>query len=65
MSSVFIDTNIFYNILFKTDLTQTARKILEEFEDRKFCSAQILLLQENTIKLLKRLRTPIAYEEQW
>ncbi len=36
MSSVFIDTNVFYNILFKTSLTQTARKLLEEFEDKKF-----------------------------
>ncbi len=36
MSSVFIDTNVFYNILFKTSLTQVARKLLEEFEDRKF-----------------------------
>jgi len=33
MSSIFIDTNIFYNILFKTSLTQTARKLLEELED--------------------------------
>jgi predicted nucleic acid-binding protein len=36
VSSVFIDTNIFYNILFKTSLTQTARKVLEELEDKKF-----------------------------
>ncbi len=36
MSSVFIDTNVFYNILFKTNLTRTARKLLEEFEDKKF-----------------------------
>jgi len=36
VSSVFIDTNIFYNILFETSLTQMARKLLEEFEDRKF-----------------------------
>jgi predicted nucleic acid-binding protein len=43
MSSVFIDTNIFYNILFKTSLTQTARKILEEFEDREFHTSLIVL----------------------
>ena len=36
MTSVFIDTNVFYNILFKTNLTQIARKLLEEFEDKKF-----------------------------
>jgi predicted nucleic acid-binding protein len=28
VSDVFIDTNIFYNVLFKTSLTQTARKLL-------------------------------------
>ncbi len=36
MSSVFIDTNVFYNVLFKTNLTRTARKLLEEFEDKEF-----------------------------
>ncbi|MEL9909036.1 MAG: PIN domain-containing protein [Desulfurococcus sp.] len=43
MSSVFVDTNIFYNILFKTSLTQTARNILEEFENRKFHTSLIVL----------------------
>jgi len=33
---VFIDTNIFYNILFKTDLTQTVKRLLEELESRRF-----------------------------
>ena len=36
MNGIFIDTNIFYNILFKTSLTQTARRLLEDYEDRKF-----------------------------
>ncbi len=36
MNGVFIDTSIFYNILFKTSLTQTARRLLEDYEDRKF-----------------------------
>jgi predicted nucleic acid-binding protein len=36
VSNVSIDTNIFYNILFKTSLTQTARKLLEEFENNKY-----------------------------
>lgn len=35
-SNVFIDTNILYNILFKTSLTQTSRKLLEEFENNRF-----------------------------
>jgi len=36
VNGIFIDTNIFYNILFKTSLTQTARRLLEDYEDRKF-----------------------------
>ena len=36
MNGIFIDTSIFYNILFKTSLTQTARRLLEDYEDRKF-----------------------------
>jgi len=39
VSSVFIDTNILYNILFKTNLTQIARRLLEELENRKFHSS--------------------------
>ena len=36
MNKVFIDTNIFYNILFETSLTHTARKLLEDYEENKF-----------------------------
>ncbi len=36
MNKVFIDTNIFYNILFETDLTSEARKLLEDYEENKF-----------------------------
>ena len=36
MNKVFIDTNIFYNILFETSLTRVARKLLEDFEENKF-----------------------------
>ncbi len=36
MNKVFIDTNVFYNILFETSLTQVARKLLEDFEESKF-----------------------------
>ncbi len=36
MSKVFIDTNVFYNILFETSLTQVARKLLEDYEESKF-----------------------------
>ncbi len=36
MNKVFIDTNIFYNILFETNLTRKARKLLEDHEENKF-----------------------------
>ncbi len=36
MNKVFIDTNIFYNILFETNLTRKARKLLEDYEENKF-----------------------------
>jgi predicted nucleic acid-binding protein len=31
-----VDTNVLYNILFKTSLTEKARKTLEELDDRRF-----------------------------
>jgi len=40
---VFIDTNIFYNILFKTDLTQIARKLLEELESKRFFTSTTVI----------------------
>ena len=36
MNKVFIDTNVFYNILFETKLTQAARKLLEDYEECLF-----------------------------
>ncbi len=36
MNKVFIDTNIFYNVLFETNLTRNARKLLEDYEENKF-----------------------------
>lgn len=36
MNKIFIDTNVFYNILFETNLTQVARKLLEEYEENLF-----------------------------
>ena len=36
MSKPFIDTNVFYNILFETSLTQIARKLLEDYEESMF-----------------------------
>jgi len=36
MNKAFIDTNMFYNILFETSLTQIVRKLLEDFEQARF-----------------------------
>ena len=36
MNKVFIDTNVFYNILFETSLTRKARKLLEDYEENRF-----------------------------
>ncbi len=36
MNKVFIDTNMFYSILFETGLTHTARKLLEDYEESVF-----------------------------
>ena len=36
MNKVFIDTNVFYNILFETNLTRKARKLLEDYEENQF-----------------------------
>jgi len=36
VNKVFIDTNIFYNILFETSLTRRARELLEDYEENKF-----------------------------
>ncbi len=43
MNNVFIDTNIFYNILFKTQLTDRARKLLIKLEDRSFYTCLIVI----------------------
>ena len=43
MNKVFIDTNIFYNILFETDLTGEARKLLEDYEENKFYTSLIVV----------------------
>ena len=42
--SVFIDTNIILQLLFKTSLTQTARKTLDGLEDRRFYMVLNVLL---------------------
>jgi len=36
VNKVFIDTNIFYNILFETSLTRKTRELLENYEENQF-----------------------------
>ncbi len=40
---VFIDTNIFYNILFRTQCTADARKLLEDHEEQRFYTGLIVV----------------------
>ena len=59
MNKVFIDTNIFYNILFETRLTQKARKLLEDYEENKFNTSLTVvneLLYISTRKYYQTLR---------
>ncbi len=44
MSGIFIDTNIFYNVLFKTKLTETVKRLLEKHEEEQFCISQIVIM---------------------
>jgi len=37
---IFIDTNVFYNILFKTRLTES---LLEKFEEEPFYTSQVAI----------------------
>ena len=36
MNKAFIDTNIFYNVLFETSLTRKVRELLEVYEENEF-----------------------------
>ena len=61
MNKVFIDTNIFYNILFETSLTSNARRLLEEYEENKFYTSLTVvneLLYISTRKYYQNLREP-------
>jgi len=52
---VFIDTNVFYSIQFKTYLAQIARKFLEEFKDEEF------YMSLTTVNKLLHIATPSGY----
>ena len=57
MNKVFIDTNIFYNILFKTNLTRKARKLLEDYEENKFYTSLTVINELLYISIRKYYQT--------
>ena len=57
MSKVFIDTNIFYNILFETSLTQIARKLLEDYEESMFYTSLTVVNELLYISIRKHYQT--------
>ena len=61
MSKVFIDTNMLYNILFETKLTQKTRKLIEDYEENKFYTSLTVvneLLYISTRKYYQTTRKP-------
>ncbi len=63
MNRIFIDTNIFYNILFETKLTQAARKLLEGYEESIFHTSLTVvneLLYISTRKYYQTLQETIG-----
>ena len=57
MNKVFIDTNIFYNILFETNLTRKARKLLEDYEENKFYTSLTVINELLYISARKYYKT--------
>jgi len=63
VNKVFIDTNVFYNILFETKLTQEARKLLEDYEECLFHTSLTVvneLLYISTRKYYQTLQETIG-----
>ena len=58
MNKVFIDTNIFYNVLFETKLTRTAWKLLEEHEESRFYASLTVVNELLYISTRKQLSNP-------
>ncbi len=56
MRKLFVDTNIFYNILFRTELTSIARRILEENSDAMFYTSMIVVNELLYISTAKYFR---------
>ncbi len=57
MSKVYIDTNIFYNILFETSLTRIARKLLEDYEESMFYTSLTVVNELLYISTRKHYQT--------
>ena len=66
MNKVFLDTNIFYNILFETSLTRKARNLLEDYEENKFYTSLTVVNELLYISTRKyyQTRVPQAHS-QW
>ena len=69
MNKVFIDTNIFYNILFETDLTSDARKLLEDYEENKFYTSLtvvnelLYIIRKEALPGPRKDKGPVRLEE--
>jgi len=57
VSKSFIDTNVFYNILFGTSLTQIARKLLEDYEESMFYTSLTVVNELLCISTRKHYQT--------
>ena len=57
MSVIFIDTNVFYNVLFKTQLTNRSRKLLEDFEDWEFNTSLTVVNELLYVSIAKYYRS--------
>ena len=53
---VFLDTNIFYNILFETQLTMETRRILKEYADAEYMTSFIVVNELLYISTFKYYR---------
>jgi len=57
VNKAFIDTNVFYNILFETSLTQTARRLLEDYEESMFYTSLTVVNELLYISTRKHYQT--------
>ena len=65
MMGIFIDTNVFYNIVFKTRLTERAKSLLEKFEEEPFYTSQIVVSELLYIAVAKHYRDLGLVRGRW